>query len=450
MLHGLRRLTGKVRPFAVATAVTVALVALLAQFERAEETGKVRIRYTIWGDSPETTRMFQDVVDEFERRNEDIDVEMLVVPWDAYHRKVFTMFAANSQLDVMRLSTAYFDQLLDRGAILPLDEFIQRDRDEVDLDDFFEGTLDACRVDGRYYGLPVQAYPWGFYYNRSLFKAAGLEPPDRNWTWQGKFLDAAKRLTRTRPDGSKQYGCVMPTNLSSILRLMTSNGGNMFNEDCTRCVFNSPETRQAVQFVYDLVVSHKVAPMPGEQDGQLLFTAGKAGMLPALRSRVPTFRTQLAFEWDAGPTPTWEGKPPRVMVHAGNPRVISSRTRHPEESWRFLKFLTGKEAARILARSGRYCMARRSAAESDDFLKTAPPEHNEYFLDDPNTPNKVPRETFTRYGTLIRIFADNFHLLIQGEFGQGEPAVAEFCRIIEKKGNALIAEEAKRKAGARP
>ncbi|KKM82719.1 hypothetical protein LCGC14_1316700 [marine sediment metagenome] len=438
---------GKALSWAIVGIAALGIAALCTQFKRAESSGKVRIRYTIWGDSPDTTKMFKDLVAEFERRHPRIDVEMLIVPWDAYHRKIFTMFAANSQLDVMRLSTAYFDQLLDRGAILHLDKFIERDKEEVDLDDFFDGTLDACRKDGHYYGLPMQAYPWGFYYNKNLFKEAGLDPPDRTWTWRGKFLDAAKRLTRIGPDGSKRYGCIMSTSLSNVMRMAISNGGNMFNEDNTRCVFNSAETRETVQFVYDLIVTHKVAPMPGEQNGLLLFTTGRAAMLPALRSLVPMFRAQLPFEWDVGPTPGWAGKPPRVMVSVGNPRVVSSRTRHPEEAWQFLKFLTGKEAARMLARSGRYCMARRSAAESEEFLKTTPPEHNQYFLDEPNLPiqNKVYRVSFPRYAKLLRIFNDNFHLLLQGELGDGPQAVEEFCRVVERKVNDLIAAEAKRK-----
>ena len=441
--------SGKVLLWVVLVLALAGMVALFSSLERAKDSGKVRIRYMIWGDSLETTDMFKEVVEEFERRHPDIDVEMLIVPWDAYHRKIFTMAAAQSRLDVMRLSTTYFNQLMERGVILCLDEFIEQDKDEVDLGDFYEGTLGSCMKDGHTYGLPIQAYPWGFYYNENLFNAAGLSPPDRTWTWKGKFLDAAKRLTKRRPDGTvEQYGCYIPSNRDSIMRLVIANGGNMFNEDNSRSVFNSAETREAIQFVYDLMAVHKVTPMPSQQSDLLTFVAGRVGMMPALRAQVPIFRRQLPFEWDVGPTPLWDGKPRRLLAEAGNPRAIYRYSRHPKEAWVFLKFLTGKDAARILARSGRYCMARRSAAESDDFLKTWPPEHNEYFLDDAACPNKVFRPPFPRYAALNRIFEDNFQLLLQGNLGEGEAGVATFCRVVEEQVNQLIAEEAERKRNA--
>ncbi len=52
-------------------------------------------------------------------------------------------------------------------------------------------------------------------------------------------------------------------------------------------------------------------------------------------------------------------------------------------------------------------LLRQSASESDEFLKTAPPEHNEYFLDEPRFAEKVHRPPFTREARLTDIFDPN-------------------------------------------
>ncbi|NIO04514.1 MAG: extracellular solute-binding protein, partial [Proteobacteria bacterium] len=78
-------------------------------------TEQKTIRFTTWG-SPASNKVYQDVVDEFEKRNPDIKVELMMLPWDAYHRKILTMFAAGSKLDVMRLANSYFPQFMEKGA----------------------------------------------------------------------------------------------------------------------------------------------------------------------------------------------------------------------------------------------------------------------------------------------------------------------------------------------
>ena len=449
-------LMDRLRPYltwAIPILMLTGLVGFCVNLERAGTSGKVRIRYMIWGSSPETTDMFRDVVTAFEKDNPDIDVELLVVPWNAYHRKIFTMVAANSKLDVMRLSSGYFQQLLARNSIFCIEDYVRRDVEEVDVDDFWEGALEGCKKDGKLYGIPIQAYPWGFYYNKDLFKEAGVEPPDYTWTWQGKFLDAARRLTKRNQAGRvTQFGCQIPTYADAMMRMIYMNGGAMLNEDNSKCVFNSKETRQVIQFVYDLIKVYQYAPLPEQQQNQNLFKAGKVAMMPRLRSEVPYFRKQLAFDWDVGPTPRWEDdnkkqKPWRVGTGgSANPTTIYVKSEHPREACRFLKYLTGKKAALIIAKSGRYAMARRSAAESKEFLDTTPPEHNKYFLDEPRDAIKVYRPPFPYYSERTDIFQDNFHHLLEGKWGAGKAAVVKYCETVQAEMNKLIAEKAALKA----
>ena len=155
----------------------------------------VTIRFTTWG-SPASNEVYQDIVDLFMEKNPDVKVELMMLPWDAYHRKILTMFAAGSKLDVMRLANSYFPQFMEKGALLPLDDLVTKDKEEIDLDDFYPEALMGCRAEnGQICGLPVDIAGWAIYYNRGLFDSAGRPYPDESWTWD-TLLDVAKKLTR--------------------------------------------------------------------------------------------------------------------------------------------------------------------------------------------------------------------------------------------------------------
>jgi len=398
---------------------------------------KTIIRFTTWG-SPASNKVYQDVVDEFEKRNPDLKVELMMLPWSDYHRKILTMFAAGSKLDAMRLANSYFPQFMEKGALLPLDEFIKRDKKEIDPDDFYPEALMGGRGgDGRLYGLPVDIAGWTIYYNRGLFDKAGLPYPDESWTWE-TLLDVAKKLTLDLDGDGRidQYGVYIKAKMGVIELLAGQSGATILNEDNSKCTFNTPEGRAVVQLLHDLVVEHKVVPPPEFRADQDVFAAQKVAMVMLMRGDVTGLRQSLAFDWDVGPVPKWPGKEPRALIVGGfNPWVISSKTELPEESWRFLKFFAGKEASENMAKTGRFVPARKSVAESPAFLETSPPEHNVYFLDLIRTPNKVFVPRFPRYKRLDKVFRKNFQYLSEGEF-----TVDECVAQIEQDVNALIEE----------
>lgn len=425
----------------IAVCVVISLFFVFSTMMGCQKEEKIKekktIRFTTWG-SPASNKIYQDVVDGFEKKNPDIDVEFMMLPWSAYHRKILTMFAAGSKLDVMRLANSYFPQFMEKGAFLPLDKYIERDRDEIDLGDFYPEALMGCRADdGRICGLPVDIAGWAIYYNRGIFDKAGLSYPDESWTWD-TFLNVARKLTRDLDGDGRidQYGAYVKVKMGVIELLAGQSGATIMNGDNSKCTFNTAEGRAVIQLLYDLIVKYKVVPPPEFRADQNVFMAQKVAMVMLMRGDVTGFRQSLAFDWDVGPLPKWPGKEPRALIVGGfNPWVIASSTKYPEESWRFLKFFTGKEASRNMAKTGRFVPARRSVAESPAFLNTTPPEHNVYFLDLIRTPNKVFAPRFPRYKRLQKVFKNNFQYLTEGRL-----TVDECVAKIEQDVNKLIEE----------
>jgi len=390
------------------------------------------IRFATWG-SPASNRVYRDVVEEFEKRNPDVKVQLMILPWTHYHRKILTMTAAGSKLDFMRLANSYFPRFVENKALLLLDDYIERDQEEIDLADFYPEALMGSRAGGHFYGLPLDIVGWAVYYNRGMFDAAGLPYPDKSWTWE-TFLDIARNLTRDL-DGDgivDQYGAYIKVKMGVIELLAGQSGAMILNEENSKCLFNSPEGRAVIQLLSDMIVKYQVVPPPEARTSQDLFAMQKVAMVLLMRGDVTGFRRNLVFDWDVGPVPKWPGKEPRVLLVGGsNPWVISSHTKLPEESWRFLKFFVGKEAARKMAETGRFVPARRSIAESPAFLDTNPPERNVYFLDFIRTSNKVFVPRFERYKRLEKVFEDNFQFLVEGMVTV-EECVAKIARDVDR------------------
>jgi multiple sugar transport system substrate-binding protein len=417
--------------------VLVGFVLLFISFmvggcRREEVPGQKTIRFTTWG-SPVSNQLYQDLIDEFEKKNHDIRVELMMLPWSHYHRKVLTMTAVGSKLDFMRLANSYFPRFVEKKALLPLDEYIRRDKVGIDLNDFYPEALMGCEAEGHIYGLPVDIAGWAIYYNRGIFDRAGLPYPERSWTWE-IFLDVARKLTQDlNGDGIiDQYGAYIKVKMGVIELLAGQIGAMILDQDNSRCVFDTPEGQAVIQLLYDMVVKYAVVPPVEVRANQDLFAVENVAMILLTRGDVTGFRKSLAFDWDVASVPGWSGRKPSALIVGGfNPWVVSRNTKLPEESWRFLKFFTGKEAAIKMAETGRIVPARKSVAESPAFLDTTPPRNNVAFLDFIRTPEKVFVPRFERYNRLEKLFKDNFQFLIEGKLTV-EECTAKIARDVDR------------------
>ena len=78
--------------------------------------------------------------------------------------------------------------------------------DDAARKDFNPSALQATTYKGTVVAYPLWIVPWYEYVNLELFKEAGVEPPkESGWSYQ-QFVDAAKKLTYKRPNGTQVYG----------------------------------------------------------------------------------------------------------------------------------------------------------------------------------------------------------------------------------------------------
>jgi multiple sugar transport system substrate-binding protein len=109
----------------------------------------------------------------------------------------------------------------------------------------------------------VNASANGVLFHKDLLAKAGVTLPKGPWTWE-ELIPIAQKLT-VRQNGVTQWGFFMdwdPAYKQFILQW----GGSMYTPDGTKCVIDSPECIEAIQFMTDLIYKYHVSPTPGDED----------------------------------------------------------------------------------------------------------------------------------------------------------------------------------------
>ena len=85
----------------------------------------------------------------------------------------------------------------DRHTTPFLDELAAHDG--IRREDFFRAPWEECFYDGRQYAIPYDTDVRVLYYNKALFRQAGLDPDRPPKTWS-EMREYSRKLTRRRDD----------------------------------------------------------------------------------------------------------------------------------------------------------------------------------------------------------------------------------------------------------
>jgi maltose-binding protein MalE len=181
---------------AVLTALVLALGSFCgaARADIVQKDGKVHVTYWEKWVSFEGIAM-QATIDAFNRTHPNIVVEYY--PTSQIDRKTLVATAGGDPPDVAGLWVQNIATFADAEALLPLDPFIRRDglTNEQWLARYYPIFARICQYRGHVYaGISTPAVI-GFAWNRTLFRAAGLDP-DRPPRDLAELADYSKRLTR--------------------------------------------------------------------------------------------------------------------------------------------------------------------------------------------------------------------------------------------------------------
>jgi multiple sugar transport system substrate-binding protein len=260
------------------------------------------------------------------------------------------------------------------GLYRPVDELAKKERGL--LESFYPSAIDAFRSGGKLYGLWHYANPQVVFYNKDLLARSGVREPAADWTHQ-QMLDLSRAVTqRTGDPGTAVWGTDTPGNYLYVFNYIRAFGGALFDNDDapTRFTPNNAGALQALQFIADLLLTHRVAPTAQDLAGQgNLFHAGRQAFWTAIAVVIGQTRRQLAQDWDIAPVP--RGPAGRSSYYGGaGIALTASERRDSAPVWTFLNWAAGLPGQReLMPELG--AVPTLKALEAEYLRQPSPPTH---------------------------------------------------------------------------
>ena len=344
------------------------------------------VQFLVFGD-PEELKAYREVIEAFKAEEPDVRVQLVEASdRDDLLARLATSIAGGRPPDLFLLNYRFYGQFADKGQLEPIEDRLS-ESDAFEEADFYPQALDAFRFDGRLSCLPQNISSLVVYYNKALFREAGIPLPSGDWTWK-QFVDTALKLT-DRERG--QYGLGVEPSLIRIAPFVWSNGGDLVRDDLSGFALDEPAAQEPLREFMLLHSAYRAIPGDEEveaEDDESRFMNGRLGMILSSRRSTPSFRTISGFDWDVAPLPSF--KEQAGILHS-DAYCLTKGSDNKDAAWRFVEFALGAEGQRITARAGRTVPSLREVAESDAFLDpSAKPGNSRVFLDTIPVIQRVP------------------------------------------------------------
>jgi len=315
------------------------------------------------------SQLFDKYAAEFMTANPDIKINSVYVGgYDDIYKAVQTQISGGGTgPDVAIFLAADLYSLIDNDYIVPMTDFIKNTPDgDKYVEDFYPAFLANATDAGTLWAMPFQRSTPVLYYNKDMFKEAGLDPEKAPETWQD-MLDYAKKLTKA--DGSR-WGLMIPSDgfpYWLFQGFAISNGQNIVGDEANKVYFNTPSTVEALQFFVDLANKDGVMPKGIIKwgDTPTAFKAGQVAMIYHTTGSLTNILANAKFNVGVGFLPKGKagyGAP----TGGGNLYILKNAS--PEKqaaAWKWIQFLTSPEKQADWTVNTGYIATRKSAWEVD-------------------------------------------------------------------------------------
>ena len=296
------------------------------------------------------TKYIDQFANDFNKENPTIKVTPIYA--GSYQDTIVKALTANKAgtppVASVLLSTDTFT-LIDEDAIVPIDNFVKTPDDKAWLAGFYKAFLLNGQVGGKTWGVPFQRSTVVLYWNKELFKEAGLDASKPPQTW-AEMTAMSQKLTKKDASGKvTQYGVQIPSSgfpYWLFQGLTTQNDVILSNDAGTQTKFDDPRVIEALQYWIDLSKKHGVHPTGIVEWGTTPkdFMEKKAAMIWTTTGNLTNIRSNAKFDFGVAMLPT--GKKRGSPTGGGNFYIFKKTTPVQQEAaFKFAKWLTQPERA---------------------------------------------------------------------------------------------------------
>jgi len=321
--------------------------------------------YQFWTD-PAVKPTLMETIDDFEKENPGIKINLTDLTWSEGHEKIVVAFASGTAPDILELGSDWVPEFSSQDVLLDV---------SIDAKEIQNNFLmwEPVIYEGKIYGFPWILDTRVLFYNKKLMRKVGLDPENPPFTWE-ELLSYSQKINQLKPQA---YGFGVNSAerhrlYKKFLPFFWGNGGKILSEDQKSSEINSPAGKEALVF-------YKKLTQQGTIDTQRMldesFKQGKIGFLISGGWLLHDIQKNLPdLEYGVCLIPKPE-KGTHSSFAGGEFLVINKKTKYPEAALKFIKHLIKSENSLKFCKSIGSAMPSAKGTELDPYY-----QNNKYLL----------------------------------------------------------------------
>ncbi len=263
---------------------------------------------------------------------------------DLYQKLTADFVGKTAQYDLMTVDIVWSGEYAANLYTVPLDDFMERDKAELNLDDIMPVAWTLGEYEGKHWAYPMAGYANVLNYRKDVLEAAGIEPP----ATQEELLAAAKALTKGDMYGIALLGAKGSAVAQDYMAFVQQHGGSILDAD-GNVALNTPDNVAVLEYFGELF---KYAP-PGSIDywwdqRETAFRTGIVAMMEGWSIARAGYEdpdiSSVVGLVDVTAAPVAEGMDPKYGFGGWGIGINASSTKLEQEAaWEFIKWLTSEE-----------------------------------------------------------------------------------------------------------
>jgi multiple sugar transport system substrate-binding protein len=322
-----------IRKYFVAGAVALASVSALALPAVAED-----VKIMVWS-LDRDIQPAPNLIKEFNALKNGITVEYRQIQFDDVVSEAMRAFSTGQAPDIIAVDNPEHALFSSRGAFLDLTDRIKASS-VVKPENYFPGPLKSVMWEDKYYGIPKATNTIALYYNKDMFKAAGLDPNTPPETWD-QLVDYARKLT----DPSKNvYGLAFSAKANEEGTFQFLPWAQMAGGGYEK--INTPGAVKALE-IWKTIIDEKLASPDtltrGQWDSTGTFNSGNAAMVISGPWELDRMLEEAKFDWAVGLLPVPEKGAQRSSAMGDFNWAIFANSQHPDEAFKVLEYFVSQD-----------------------------------------------------------------------------------------------------------
>lgn len=249
-----------------------------------------------------TAAFWKQFAEKYKEKSGGTELEVQVVSWDSIDQTSSTMIQNNNAPDILNLN-AYASYAKD-GLLYNGDEVLP----EAAKGDILDAFVKSGTYNGKLYGFPDLSSARAFFYNKEIFKKAGIDAPPKTWE---EFEADAKKIKSLGADTIPYALPLGPEESQGEFSMWLFNNSGDWKKD-GKWTINSPENTEALTFLKKISDEKLTQNNPGKTnraDAFNLFKSGKVGMVVGFSPLAGQLDEEKKVDYGVAPMPTKMSEP---------------------------------------------------------------------------------------------------------------------------------------------